>query len=111
MKKTGQRIIASAAAAMILGLTAVPAFAAVRDSGWFYDSSCNSWTDPWTHARWQGTGEIMGPGSRQYIIISYSSSWRTHNVKGMAQGGYWAASGSVNLDKPGTYAFCGDGSP
>ncbi len=53
----------------------------------------------------------MGPGSSQYVIISYSSSWRTHNTKGMAQGGYWAATGSLSLDKPGTYAFCGDGSP
>lgn len=111
MKKTIRSIVAGAAAVLIAGSTAGPAFAVVRDSGWFYDSSCNSWTDPWTHARWQGKGEIMGPGSSQYLIVSHSSSWRQHNVKGMAAGGYWAATGSVNLDKTGTYAFCGDGSP
>lgn len=38
-----------------------------------------------------------------------SESWRALNVKGMAQGGYWAATGNPYLDEADTYAYCGDG--
>ncbi|RIK13920.1 MAG: hypothetical protein DCC50_11950 [Acidobacteria bacterium] len=89
---------------------ALPASAAVeRDSGWFYDSQCNSWTDPYTHAEWYGKAEIMGPGSSYYVVTPTYSSWRALNVKGMAQGGYWAATGNPYLDEEDTYAYCGDG--
>lgn len=84
---------------------------AAADSGWFYDSVCNSWTDPYTHARYKGYATIYGPGSSYAVHTGYTPTWSERNVKGTEAGGWWSATATVDVDSPSTYAYCGDGSP
>lgn len=94
----------------LVAATVASAAASQRDEGWFYKDQCLSWTEPYTFATWKGVGQIMGPGSNYYLTTPYFSDWTNQSVKGMNQGGYWAASGSVDLNLDNTYAYCGDGS-
>lgn len=102
-----------AASTLVLTLgAALPATAVdTRDNGNFYDSSCNSFTDPYVHGLFRGIANITPPGAGYYVTSSYSASWRHTNVKGVSQGGYWEVAASLQVDRPGTYGFCGDGTP
>ena len=111
MRKRLTAGVAVSTLALTLGV-ALPATAVdTRDYGNFYDSSCNSFTDPYVHGTFRGTANITPPGAGYYVTTSYSTSWRSTNVKGVASGGYWEVAATLQVDKPQTYGFCGDGTP
>ena len=64
-----------------------------------------------SNSHWRGTASITPPGAGCTLTYPYSSSWRTQDNKGVYGGGWWGVRASIEVDRPGTYGFCGDGSP
>lgn len=110
-----KKIASTLGAAALVVATAAPSHAADSESGYLYDSSCLSGTNPYAFATWIGSVSIKAPGNGYYLYYS-AHYWANESVRGTSAGGYWRVAvnnyGSTTgyMDKARTYAYCADGS-
>ncbi len=85
--------------------TALPAEATVGEDGTKYCGGSTPFS--YVHFKSLGYRTWVAPGTgTQYGETGSSSTWYTGERQGINGGGYWFASGSVNLNQSSTYGVC-----